>query len=347
MKNVDYIIVGDGFAGLFFAHQLIINGKSFLIFSSGERSASKVSAGIVNPVVLKKFTTFWKAQEQLDLLRKTLQEVSVYTGRNYLIEEPVRRIFHDENEKSNWIKKSADLEMSPFLSDEFQYFPVIKNDFGTGEVLQSARLDVEGFFAGMSAYLKDSGSFVKDLFDYRLLDVENSGYGGEITFSKIIFAEGVQVRDNPFFGQIPVQPNKGHRIAVKLHVPLPGNETFKKKHFLFKIKEDQYFYGGTYDRLSTRDGIDDSALRQLSDGLRDLYPHNFSMEETAWGFRPTVSDRRPILGNHSQYRNLFVFNGLGARGILNGCYFAKILYEFAENGTELPMEVSLKRFTQI
>ncbi|RZJ51329.1 MAG: FAD-binding oxidoreductase, partial [Chryseobacterium sp.] len=63
MQNVDYIIVGDGYAALFFAHQLTKNNKSFVIFSEGRKSASQISAGIVNPVVLKKFTTFWLAQE--------------------------------------------------------------------------------------------------------------------------------------------------------------------------------------------------------------------------------------------------------------------------------------------
>ena len=32
MKNIDYIIVGDGYAALFFAHQLIKNNKSFYLF---------------------------------------------------------------------------------------------------------------------------------------------------------------------------------------------------------------------------------------------------------------------------------------------------------------------------
>ena len=74
MKNVDYIIVGDGYAGLFFAHQLIRNNRSFVMFSEKQKSASQVSAGIINPVVLKKFTTFWKAQEQIDFLRDALLE---------------------------------------------------------------------------------------------------------------------------------------------------------------------------------------------------------------------------------------------------------------------------------
>ena len=75
MKNIDYIIVGDGYAALFFAHHLIKQEKSFKIFSEGKKGASQVSAGIVNPVVLKKFTTFWKAQEQIDYLKETISEL--------------------------------------------------------------------------------------------------------------------------------------------------------------------------------------------------------------------------------------------------------------------------------
>ena len=99
MKNIDYIIVGGGYAACFFAHQLIKNKKSFVLFSDDEKSASHISAGIINPVVLKKFTTFWKAQEQIDYLKKSLAEIEKYLGNNYLIEENIHRIFHDENEK--------------------------------------------------------------------------------------------------------------------------------------------------------------------------------------------------------------------------------------------------------
>mgnify|MGYP003615829603 CR=1 FL=1 len=61
MKKVDYIIVGDGYAALFFAHQLIKNNKSFYLFSEGKKGASFVSAGIINHAVLKRFITFWLA----------------------------------------------------------------------------------------------------------------------------------------------------------------------------------------------------------------------------------------------------------------------------------------------
>ena len=61
MKKVDYIVVGDGYAALFFAHQLLKENKSFIIFSEGKKSASQISAGMINPVVLKRFTSFWLA----------------------------------------------------------------------------------------------------------------------------------------------------------------------------------------------------------------------------------------------------------------------------------------------
>jgi hypothetical protein len=49
------------------------------------------------------------------------------------------------------------------------------------------------------------------------------------------------------------------------------------------------------------------------------------------------------MGVHSEHSNLLVFNGLGARGILNGCYFSKS-YMILENNSPLPPEVNMDRF---
>lgn len=343
MENVDYIIVGDGYAALFFAHQLKKHNKSFLIFSEGRKSASQVSAGIINPVVLKKFTTFWKAQEQIDFLKKTLKEIEAYTGKNYLINAPIHRIFHDENEQSLWMKKSDNEDLSKFLHKEFQHIDVVKNDFNTGKVNQSARLDVSSFFNDLFEYFERNSKLIKEKFDYTKLNISESLYKN-ITFKNIIFCEGMGVKENPYFSEIPVNPNKGHHIKVKLSNTIPGNVTIKKKHFLFPVNDDLYFYGGTYDREQLHHHIDDSAVEQLVKGLSEFYPYDFEISEVNFGFRPTVKDRRPIIGRHSDHKHLYVFNGLGARGILNGCYFSKSLYDFIENNIPLHEEVSINRF---
>ena len=343
MNTVDYIIVGDGYAALFFAHQLIRNNKSFVLFSEGRKSASQVSAGIINPVVLKKFTTFWKAQEQIDFLKKSLQEIQNYTGRNYLIDAPIHRIFHDENEQKLWLKKSENEELIHFLNKKFDRLKGVKNDFLTGKVDQSARLDVSGFFTGLFSFLADKGFLIRGKFNYHELDPEKSEYKN-FQFKNILFCEGMGVISNPFFSGIPVNPNKGHHIKVKLSEKIPENVTIKKKHFLFPVNDALYFYGGTYDREQRHDQIDDSAVEQLKKGLSEIYTSAFEIADVNVGFRPTVKDRRPIIGRHPDHQHLYVFNGLGARGILNGCYFSKSLYDFIEADIPLPLEVSLDRF---
>lgn len=345
MEKVEYIIVGDGYAGVFFAHQLIKNNKSFVMFSEGKKSASQVSAGIINPVVLKKFTTFWKAQEQIDFLKNSFEEIEKYTGKNYLIDAPIHRIFHDENEQRLWLKKSENNELVNFLDKNFDHIEVVKNDFNTGKVNQSARLNVSGFFEGVFDFLEKGSQLIKEKFDYAKINIQDSTYK-DISFKKIIFCEGMGVKENPFFSEILVNANKGHHIKVKLSEALPQNITIKKKHFLFPVDNDLYFYGGTYDRDQLHNHIDDSAVEQLTNGLAEFYPYDFEIKEVNFGFRPTVKDRRPIIGKHCDYSCMYVFNGLGARGILNGCYFSKALYDFTENGSPIPNEVSMERFTK-
>ncbi|MBB6372380.1 NAD(P)/FAD-dependent oxidoreductase [Chryseobacterium shigense] len=343
MKQIDYIIVGDGYAGLFFAHQLIKNNKSFAIFSEGRKSASQVSAGIINPVVLKKFTTFWKAQEQIDFLKDTLLEIESYTGENYLINSPIHRIFHDENEQNLWLKKSDNEELLSFLDKNFDHLDVVKNDFNTGKVNQSARLQVSGFFMGLFDFLEKKELLIKEKFDYGKLETSSATYK-DLQFKHMVFCEGMGVTENPFFSDIAVNPNKGHHIKVKLSEAIPEDITIKKKHFLFPTDNGLYFYGGTYDREQLHHHIDESAVAQLVNGLSEIYPYDFEVEEVNFGFRPTVKDRRPIIGRHETFKNLYVFNGLGARGILNGCYFSKSLYQFIEENIPLHEEVSVNRF---
>jgi len=62
------------------------------------------------------------------------------------------------------------------------------------------------------------------------------------------------------------------------------------------------------------------------------------------GIRPTVKDRRPFLGAHPDHNNLYVFNGLGTKGVSLAPYFAKHLVDHMVDGVELMKEVSIGRF---
>jgi len=63
---IDTLIVGFGIAGLNYAEKLRQNKKEFRVIAPVNQSASKLSAGIINPTVLKRFNSVWKSDEFLN-----------------------------------------------------------------------------------------------------------------------------------------------------------------------------------------------------------------------------------------------------------------------------------------
>jgi flavin-dependent dehydrogenase len=60
------LIVGQGIAGSCLALEFISNGIEVVVISEkNENSASKIAAGLFNPLVLKKLNLGWKAYETL------------------------------------------------------------------------------------------------------------------------------------------------------------------------------------------------------------------------------------------------------------------------------------------
>lgn len=345
MEKLDYIIVGDGYAAMFFAHQLLKSGKTFKLFSEGNRAASHISAGVCNPVVLKRYNKIWNDEAQMDYLQVIFDEIEEYLHKNYLIQENVVRIFHDEGEHKLWLKKASQEKFENYLDSDIQQLSSVENPFGIGRVKNSCRLDVRNFFTDFFNLLEDKNALIKERFDYDKLNTDQNFYNN-YTFDKIIFAEGTGIKDNPYFCEIPVKPNKGHRFCLRLE---KDTEAFviKKKHFLFRFSGDEYYYGGTYDRDSQTNEIEDKAVEELKKGLEEVYKNSYQIGEISTAFRATVADRRPIIGCHDIYENLYIFNGLGARGVLNGSYFSKLLFDFIEHGIEFHEEVDVKRFSQI
>ncbi|MFL2623860.1 MAG: FAD-dependent oxidoreductase [Flavobacteriaceae bacterium] len=63
------------------------------------------------------------------------------------------------------------------------------------------------------------------------------------------------------------------------------------------------------------------------------------------GIRPTVIDRRPLVGQHRVHKNLYILNGLGSRGVLVAPTVAKNLIDFIEDEIQLSKDIDINRFT--
>ncbi len=345
MNKLDYLVVGQGFAGSFLAYDLLQRKKSFLLIDAPDlKSASSIAAGVYNPVVLKRFNPIWEAEEQVEYLRKKIKEIESFLGENFLNENPVYRIFHDEKEKETWIQKSEKPNLNPFLSKSVKdRFTNLYSPFGASSVQHSGRVHVQSFLKTIRDYLLKNGFMKEAYFEYNLLHKERDWHYKEWTFQHVIFAEGSQVLRNPYFDFLPIRLNKGECLQFKLQKPLE-DYIFKKRDFLFPLAKDKYYIGGTYNPGDTTPNPTVEAKTQLVNNFKEIYKSPYEIISHQAAFRPTTPDRRPIIGNHPHHENLHILNGLGSRGTLLGAKFSSMLIAHIEENTPIDDAVNIQRF---
>ncbi|MDN3665802.1 NAD(P)/FAD-dependent oxidoreductase [Algibacter miyuki] len=344
--KVDYIIVGIGLAGISFCEQLKAHNKSFIVCDNASQQSSTVAGGLYNPVVLKRFTSVWQSDAQLELalpMYKVLED-RLKVKLDHKI--PVYRKFASVEEQNDWFTASDKPALSKYLSTS-----LIKNtnnginaSFGFGEVLETGRIDVKTLIEAYKADLKAENLLITEGFDYDAVTAENSGVTYKnIQAKHIVFAEGFGVTKNPFFSDLPLVPTKGELLTI-LAPELKMNFVLKAGVFLIPLGDDLYTVGATYDWHDTTHDTTKKAEKELLDKLIKVIDCEFEVVNQVAGIRPTVKDRRPLVGQHQTLKNLYVLNGLGTRGVMIGPAMAKSLFEFIEAGTPLDKEINIERF---
>jgi len=344
--KVDYIIVGCGIAGISFCEQLKKHQKTFVVFDDNSQQSSSVAGGLYNPVVLKRFTPVWKCKEQLGIALSLYRQLEVEFDIKLDYKIPVYRKFASLEEQNDWFTASDKPILSEYLSSE-----VIKNDnayidapFGFGEVKETGRIDVKTLLDAYKARLINQGNLVEETFDFEHLNIEENGINyKEVQAKQLVFSDGYGIKQNPFFNHLPLVPAKGELLTI--YAPdLKINYVLKSAIFLIPLGNHLYIVGATYEWKDLTNKISDSAKNELLTKLKKLIHCSFEVVNQVAGIRPTVKDRRPLVGQHSEYKNIYVLNGLGTRGVMIGPYVAEKLYHFIEYQQPLDPEIDIKRF---
>ena len=347
MKEFDYIIVGQGIAGTVLAFQLRLKGKHvFVIDKNRDFTSSKIAPGTYNPMVLKRFTPCWKVEDQLTPLYDFLNAFE--TSFNTSIHVPLKlwRRFASIQEQNLWLEKSDHHRLVPFMKPSFISNPHkdINADFGFGEVKKSGWVDFLKLISIFKHRLISEGCFLDEEFDYNsMLIGKNTISYKSISAQKIVFCEGHRLTNNPFFNYLPLMRTKGELITVKLE-GLNVQELIKSNITLLPLGDDVYKVGATFNWDDKDEICSVKAREELLAKLKELVNKNPVVINQYAGLRPTVKDRRALLGAHPNHDNIIVFNGLGTRGLLISPYLAIQLIEFMEKGVALDPEVDIKRY---
>ena len=82
----------------------------------------------------------------------------------------------------------------------------------------------------------------------------------------------------------------------------------------------------------------------VEERIRKMISSEYEVIEHITQIRPTVMDRRPLIGTHPDHQNIHLLNGFGARGVLGAPMLSKWLLDHIEGISELPTAVNLSRF---
>ena len=345
---LDYLIIGSGLAGISFSEIAIQNGKSILVLDNNSQNSSKIAAGLYNPVILKRFSEVGQAKEHLLVMKEFFSVLEKKLNSQVDFKMPILRKFFSVEEQNNWFATSDKVNIGPYLSTRLitKKYESIDSPFGYGEVLQTGYVDTALLLEKYKNYLITNQLFLEESFDYGLLQEETDGIRyKDIQAKHIIFAEGFGMHANPYFQHLPLDGTKGELLIIKApHLDL--DVILNTSLYILPLGNDLFKIGATYNWDDKTALPTEAGKNELVQRIKEIITCDFEIMEHHAGVRPTVKDRKPLIGTYEHHNSIHILNGLGTRGVVLGPAMAKALFENIEYQKPLDRFVDIKRFAK-
>lgn len=347
----DFIIVGQGLAGSILAYTLIQRGCRILVINqASDHAASKVAAGLYNPVTGRKMVKTWKADELFPFLESFYNQVESEVGINFLHKTPIYRPFLHVEEQNDWMSRSSNNQFAPFvqhIAQESIFGEDVHDPYGGLLLQKSGYLDIPLFVESIRQVLVKQKSYLEEFFYFSKLKIKHA----EVQYNSykardIIFCDGPAGSRNPFFDWLPFRLVKGELLYVITEKPL--HMIYNRGVFVLPTK-DYCKVGATYDHHDLSWQTTSQARKYLSEKLNILLKTRYKIINQVAGIRPATEDRRPFIGIHPELKPLAIFNGLGTKGVSLAPYFASqmadlLLHDTSGRHSALTQEVNISRY---
>ena len=320
MKTVDFIVVGQGIAGTLLAFDLIEARKSVAIIDVNlKASATRVAAGMINPVGMKRCVPSHNSHLYFPKAIERYRQLEQKLDANFLKLKSILRLFSNKSLKNEWQIKFSNTNMDRYISRFFDdnTFSDFKDANGSAVVCPAAHIDLQTFLDKSREHFKTECLLLEERFDFSKFDPKEIRYKF-LKSNYIIFCEGFRIKDNPYFKTLPLSPTKGEVMTIRI----PSLETFdkiiSKGVYILPLGNHLYTVGATYNHTDITDELTSEGQAFLRDKISDILSVDFEVISSVAGVRPTVKDRKTLIGLHPNYHKIGVFNGLGTRGALQG-----------------------------
>jgi glycine oxidase len=323
MRFTEYLIVGQGLAGTLLAYHLQQKGKQVLIIDNAtEGGASKIAAGVINPVTGRRIVKSWLIDDLLPAAKKTYQAIENQYNIHLWKEVSVIRTLQNADEENEWQLRSQWSDYNDYCAPQADISDIndaLHHFYGYGEIRRAAQVDVPTLLQSFQNRWITEGVLLTDKITYPDIQPQaDCVFYKDIKASVIIFCEGASATQNPYFNTLPFNIDKGELLIIKIPdthftkiiknnisiVPLPAN------HY----GAHTFWAGATNEWHSPHDQPTPEKLMTLKTELDKILRVPYEVIAHQAAFRPTTKDRRPFIGFHPHQPRLAIFNGFGTKG---------------------------------
>ena len=356
MREVEFLVLGQGVVGSLLARQLAARGRSFAVADRGHATASSyAAAGLVNPVTGRRFVKTWLA-ERLTAALDVYAEVLPAGAPPIVQPLTILRDLSATASRNTWALKRGDEGLANYLgpavtaSQAHSRFTIpgdVRVPAWVGPTVGGYRVDLRRLLMQTRAWLRDGGRLIEDevLVD-RWLESTGAFALHGLSAKHVIDASGAAAMHTRAWSALPWRGTLGE--AWRFAAPsFPREVALKRRHFVSPVGDaGDVWIGGTNadgHAAPTRTPEGQAALLEAA--------HRFAVRpmgqpERLAAIRPTVRDRRPLLGRHPAREGLWLCNGMGTKGASLAPFFTRQLLAHVLEGEALSPEVDIaRRFT--
>lgn len=348
MEKIDFLIVGQGLAGSTLADELLHAGaKVRVVDTDRPAAASRVASGMWNPLTFRLLLKSWRAAELLPVARSYYLEACARLGAALPEDLQILRIFPDEGAALRWQERLQDPAFAAYLAadkPDASSYPALETKNEQGLVNQAGWLNLPSYLTAFRTHLeKENVLIASDFSSEDVTFTENGIRWKHLEASKIILCRGQFERQQAWFNWLPLKPAQGD--VLTLEVPgLHLKEIYNAGFFILPLGNDLYRVGATYEWDQLSETPTEAGKAELLQKFEAACSLPYRLVDHQAGIRPTVADRRPLLGPHPEHPQLAIFNGLGTKGVMIAPFFAKQLAHWLLGQGEIEDEVHVKRF---
>jgi glycine/D-amino acid oxidase-like deaminating enzyme len=346
--QVDFLIIGQGLAGSLLAWELMRRNCKVIVVDTGGWNASLVAAGIINPVTGMRFVKSPVVDILLPAAQNYYDDLSAFFQQPFYVAKPLLRIFRDEAELDLCNKRRNQAAYEPYLgelSKPDQTITGFKAAFGYIEQHQTGHLLTAPLLARLKQFFIEQNSYRLGTVDYQAIVPDALLYWQDISAKRVIFCEGYQGSQNPWFSWLPFQPAKGEILTLAHQAILP-DAILNYGNWLLPLPAGKMRIGATFDREQINTQPSELGKVALLNKLKVFNPSlakSIVIKHQA-GVRPCTPDKYPFIGSHPKISQISIFNGFGAKGSLQIPWYSQQFADYLLTHKPLPHSCDIQRF---